>query len=70
MLIKRFKQGVLLFTVAVFCFASCKPKDAAEKEGPAPLVDMKNFFKNGEKSTMRISPDGNYFSTVQTTGAK
>jgi len=32
------------------------------KETPAPLLDMKNFFKNGEKSTFRISPDGNYFS--------
>lgn len=39
--------------------SSCKQ---AEKEMPAPLIDMKVFFKNMEKSRFRISPDGNYFS--------
>ncbi|MCZ2356413.1 MAG: S9 family peptidase [Bacteroidia bacterium] len=38
---------------------SCKQQ---EKETPAPLIDVKTFFKNGEKSSFRISPDGNYFS--------
>lgn len=37
-------------------------KTAEEKEVPAPLLDLTTFFKNGEKSTFRISPDGNYFS--------
>ena len=58
---KKLKPVALLFTAAILLFASCKPKDE-EKEGPAPVVDMKNFFKNGEKSTLRISPDGNYLS--------
>ncbi len=38
---------------------SCKQQ---KQESPTPLIDMKTFFKNGEKSTFRISPDGNYFS--------
>ncbi|WP_211218079.1 S9 family peptidase [Niabella aurantiaca] len=38
---------------------SCKQET---KETAAPLIDVKTFFKNGEKSTFRISPDGNYFS--------
>ena len=57
---KKLTPVTLLFTVAVLLFTGCKPKE--EKEGPAPVVDMKNFFKNGEKSTLRISPDGNYLS--------
>jgi dipeptidyl aminopeptidase/acylaminoacyl peptidase len=46
----------------VLAFSSCKSDKQEEKETPAPLLDMKTFFKNGEKSTFRISPDGNYFS--------
>lgn len=33
-----------------------------EKEMPAPLLEMKIFFKNGNKTSVLISPDGNYFS--------
>jgi dipeptidyl aminopeptidase/acylaminoacyl peptidase len=33
-----------------------------EKEMPAPLLDMKNFFKSGDKTSVLISPDGNCFS--------
>ena len=29
---------------------------------PPPVIEMKDFFKNPEKSGYRISPDGNYFS--------
>ncbi len=47
--------------IAMIGLAGCK-SNTAEKEMPAPLLDMKSFFKNGEKSTFRISPDGNYFS--------
>ena len=54
-----------LFVVTIVCsmlltFWGCKT--AEEKEVPAPLLDLTTFFKNGEKSTFRISPDGNYFS--------
>ncbi len=32
------------------------------KDDPAPRINMKDFFKNGTKSTFRISPDGKYYS--------
>ncbi len=34
----------------------------AKKEPGVPLIDMKTFFKNGEKTGFQISPDGNYYS--------
>lgn len=45
---------LLSFLIAV---VACK-----QKEVPATRIDMKDFFKNGMKSTFRISPDGNYYS--------
>ncbi len=50
--------SALLILSAVF-FQSFEKK---EKESLAPLLDLKTFFRNGEKTTFRISPDGNYFS--------
>jgi dipeptidyl aminopeptidase/acylaminoacyl peptidase len=49
---------------AIFAFAACKDSKTktAEKEVPAPVLPMETFFKNGEKSSFRISPDGKYFS--------
>lgn len=53
---------IMLLTLAVvFLFAGCKPKTGTSGE-KAPLVEMKKFFKNGLKSTFRISPDGRYYS--------
>ncbi len=54
------KKSVLsvLFILAL-TLNSCKQEP---KETPAPLIDVKTFFKNGEKSSFKISPDGNYFS--------
>ncbi|MEO6723589.1 MAG: hypothetical protein ABIN67_24695 [Ferruginibacter sp.] len=57
---KKLTPVSLLFAVAILFFTGCKPKE--ESDGPAPVVDMKDFFKNGEKSTLRISPDGNFLS--------
>ena len=48
---KKLQFGSLLLTVALMLFSSCNvkdEKDKEEKEGPAPLIDMKDFFKNGE----------------------
>lgn len=54
-----FRYSILAVLVALAAaFNSCKEA----KEKPAPLLDMETFFKNGEKSSFRISPDGNYFS--------
>lgn len=36
--------------------------DSHREKNPAPVLDMKLFFKNGNKASFRISPDGNYFS--------
>jgi dipeptidyl aminopeptidase/acylaminoacyl peptidase len=51
---------------AMLAMVSCDSKKqetkVAEKEVPAPVLPMETFFKNGEKSSFRISPDGNYFS--------
>lgn len=54
------KHSILsLLVVLTLLFTSCRQE---VKETPAPLIDVETFFKNGEKSTFRISPDGNYFS--------
>jgi hypothetical protein len=56
------KNYMLLFSLASLLFiAGCTPS-SKEKETVAPLIDMKLFFKNGEKSSFLISPDGNYYS--------
>jgi dipeptidyl aminopeptidase/acylaminoacyl peptidase len=45
--------------MAMIIIAGCKP---TIKESPAPLIDMKVFFKNGDKSSFLISPSGKYYS--------
>lgn len=44
--------------LAVFILQSCN----TNKPVPAPDIDMKAFFKNGEKDEFMISPDGQYYS--------
>ncbi len=41
---------------------SCESNKQEEKEMPAPLIDVKTFFKIGTKGGFRISPDGKYYS--------
>lgn len=53
------KSVLSVLVVLATLFISCKQEP---KETPPPLIDVKTFFKNGEKSSFRISPDGNYFS--------
>lgn len=56
------RNYTLLFSLAALLFiAGCIPS-SKEKETVAPLIDMKLFFRNGEKSSFLISPDGNYYS--------
>jgi len=55
------KQFYLVSVLALLVVAGCTGT-SKEKESPAPLLDMKLFFKNGEKSSFFISPDGNYYS--------
>lgn len=54
------KKTLFASLIVVLFFLGCK--STQDKESPAPLIDMKSFFKNGEKSTFRISPDGRYYS--------
>ncbi len=52
-------------TSLLFVLTSCQSnvnEDNKEKEMPAPLVDVKTFFRNPSKSMLRISPDGIYLS--------
>src|SRR5674476_162828 len=56
----------LLFLVsftALLFIAGCT-SSSKEKETPAPLIDMKLFFKNADKNNFQISPDGNYYSYI------
>jgi len=57
---KKTALTLLLATAMLYLLPGCKSNE--EKETPAPLLEMTAFFKNGEKSSFRISPDGNYFS--------
>lgn len=54
--LQRIILGILF--VSIF-FASCKNEKPAT---PPPLIPMKDFFRNPEKSGYQISPDGQYFS--------
>lgn len=52
-----------LLLILTSCQSETKEENKqTEKEMPAPLLDMKSFFKNGNKTSFLISPDGNYFS--------
>ena len=56
------KNFWMILALLSLTLVSCTGDKKEEQEAPAPLLDMTTFFKNGEKSTFRISPDGNYFS--------
>jgi len=55
-------KWMLFSIITALAFAACTSSKEKEKETPATLVDMKLFFKNGEKSSLKISPNGQYFS--------
>jgi dipeptidyl aminopeptidase/acylaminoacyl peptidase len=62
---KNYGTILLATAMAIITFSSCQNANTASSEAsskPARLVDMKDFFKNGVKSSFRISPDGKYFS--------
>lgn len=54
-----------LAVVAVVHLASCGSSEAEQQPmavAPPPTIEMKDFFKNPEKASFRISPDGQYIS--------
>jgi dipeptidyl aminopeptidase/acylaminoacyl peptidase len=52
----------LILLTAMIIIVGCT--SGKEKETTAPLIDMKLFFKNGDKDNLQISPDGIYYSYV------
>jgi len=56
------KIPLILLSLAALLIITVSAPSCKKKEAPAPLIDMKMFFKNGEKARFRISPDGNYYS--------
>ena len=56
------KSKLFLVSLTALLFIAGCTSSSKQKEIPAPLVDMKLFFKNGEKTNFQISPDGNYYS--------
>ena len=61
----RGRTLVLPVAVGMALFTACgdgKQEAATKTEAPPPVIDMKDFFKNPEKASFRISPDGQYFS--------
>jgi dipeptidyl aminopeptidase/acylaminoacyl peptidase len=51
----------LIFLTALLLIAGCN-SPTKQKETTSSLIDLKTFFKNGEKTNFQISPDGNYYS--------
>jgi len=56
-----YKRFFILFLLTAALMQSCSVK----KDGPAPLIPMKDFFKNPVKSSYQLSPDGNYLAWMQ-----
>ncbi len=50
---------IMLFTVSLF-----------PQQTEVPLIPMKDFFRNAEKRSFQISPDGNYLSFMQPVNAR
>ncbi|MBK7123382.1 MAG: S9 family peptidase [Chitinophagaceae bacterium] len=60
-MIKLFHKPVIaLLVMATVIFAACKNKTKSEE--PAPKIAVEDFFKNPEKFSWLISPDGEYIS--------
>ena len=57
-------RSIVPMVVGIALLASCggETEETAALQAPPPVIDMKDFFKNPEKSGYRISPDGQYFS--------
>ncbi|OQX97033.1 MAG: S9 family peptidase [Bacteroidetes bacterium 4572_128] len=62
----KFFIKYLIFGIIISFFLSCqndkKKETKEEKTDPVVMEKIKKFFKNPEKSSYQISPDGKYFS--------
>ncbi len=58
-----FQRNPIMFRLYILItLVVCSPILFSCQEKPAPLLEMESFFRNGEKNSFRISPDGKYFS--------
>ena len=55
----RLSHFILALIIGGLLISSCNKKKKAETP---PIIPMKDFFRNPEKSGYQISPDGQYFS--------
>jgi len=58
------KSQLILISLTALLFTAGCTNSSKEKETPAPLFDMKLFFKNADKNSFQISPDGYYYSYI------
>lgn len=58
------KNQFLLVLLAVISVIGVSTSFTGPEVTKAPLIDMKMFFKNGEKENFQISPDGKYYSYI------
>lgn len=49
----------IIISIILFFVTSCQQ---GIKDTPAPFIEMEAFFKNGDKTTFKISPDGKHYS--------
>ena len=56
----KLKPSTFAYLIALLFVTACGTDE--KKSSPAQEIDMKLFFKNGDKSSFRISPDGNYYA--------
>ena len=58
---KRFIHEILLLMIGSAVIVSC----SAVKEGPPPIIGMKDFFRNPQKTSYKLSPDGSHLAFLQ-----
>lgn len=56
------KNLLLLISLPALLFIAGCTSTSRDKGEKAPLIDMKAFFRNGNKTGFQISNDGNYYS--------
>ncbi|HEX7773808.1 MAG TPA: hypothetical protein VF435_15410 [Pyrinomonadaceae bacterium] len=58
-------KALVLFLLLVFPFSALAQKQVQTKETLAPLIPMKDFFRNPTKVAYQISPNGEYLAYLQ-----
>ena len=54
--------GAALSALLAGCAAEPAPPPPATQAAPAPLVDVKDFFKNPQSAGYQLSPHGEYLA--------